>query len=451
MALRITILGAGESGTGAALLAKAKGWEVFVSDAGPIADGHKASLVGAEIPFEEGAHTLARVLAADCVVKSPGIPDKAEVVQAVKGRGIEIVDELEFASRYTKARLVAITGTNGKTTTTLLTYHLLKHAGLHVTLAGNVGISLAAQLVDTDYDFVVMEMSSFQLDYCQALRPSVAVIMNITPDHLDRYQYSMDNYVEAKMRIAMNQTEADTFIYWQDDKWVPARLQSKPIKAALLPFSVNGDTPLVAQGGKLWIKEKGQTLEIRQSDTPLKGDHNAMNMLAAIAAARQCGVEEKAIREGLSTFRNAAHRMEPVASVGGVEFINDSKATNVDAVRYALDAYTSIVWIAGGIDKGNDYESIRPLVDARVKALVCMGKDNTALKMAFEGKVGQFASVDNLPEAIRKAYAFAQSGDTVLLSPACASFDLFKNYEDRGEQFKRGVLELKEEIELTQP
>jgi UDP-N-acetylmuramoylalanine--D-glutamate ligase len=451
MSTRITILGAGESGTGAALLAKAKGMDVFVSDFGRIADAFKAQLVAADIAFEEGAHTLERILASELIIKSPGIPDKAEVVKAIKAAGISIIDELDFACRYTSARVVAITGTNGKTTTTLLTYHLLKEAGRKVALAGNVGHSLAAQLVHEDFDFVVMEVSSFQLDYCFDLHPHVAVIMNITPDHMDRYNYKMEDYVASKMRIGINQTAADYFIYWQDDAWVPKALTAHPIKAGLLPFSLVSPAPLHSQQGRMGVEVGERGMEFFQNDTTLRGEHNAMNTLAAVAAALACGVDEISIRAALKSFRNAAHRMEPVERIGEVQFVNDSKATNVDAVRYALGAYPSIVWVAGGVDKGNDYESIRHLVEAHVRGLVCMGKDNSPLEKAFQGRIEKFASVDNLPEAVRLAYGFAEAGDTVLLSPACASFDLFRNYEDRGEQFKQEVYALKKEIENVAP
>jgi len=440
------ILGGGESGVGAALLARAKGFDVFLSDRGLLKESYRETLRSENIEFEEGFHTEERILAAKEVIKSPGIPLKAPIVQQLLQRNIPVISEIEFASRYTKATLIGITGSNGKTTTTLLTYHLLKMAGLNVGLAGNIGDSFAQQVIADSYDYYVLELSSFQLDDMYKARMNVAILLNITPDHLDRYDYQFAKYVDSKFRILQNMTPDDTFIYYQESPAIAEELATRKLIPKGLPVSL-AEQP--NPGGYL---DKGELVAhlgsapfaIAADALPLKGKHNAINMLAAVLAAQAVGIGETDLRAGLMTFQNAAHRLEPAGEINGVQFINDSKATNVDSVYYALESMTSpTVWIAGGLDKGNDYSQIEELVKQKVKALICLGKDNTKLMSYFGDKVSQLFETQDVNEAVAKGLEWSLAGETVLLSPACASFDLFRNYEDRGDQFKLAVQDLK--------
>ncbi|GAA3955331.1 UDP-N-acetylmuramoyl-L-alanine--D-glutamate ligase [Hymenobacter algoricola] len=453
--MKIVILGAAESGVGAALLAQAKGHEVFVSDQSPIQPLYKEKLAAAGIRFEEGTHTLEEVLKADEVIKSPGIPEKAPVIQALREQRIPVISEIEFAGRYTKARHICITGTNGKTTTTLLTYHLLKEAGYSVGLAGNVGFSLAEQVMEDRHEFYVIELSSFQLDDTYAFQPWIGVLLNISPDHLDRYNYSLEQYAQAKLRITRSMDSSSWFIYNADDAVIQQEFQAVFCEASQLPFSrhhrpdyhlaayytaadrlYTNLAPGLATGGR----------EISVAASPLIGQHNRQNMMAAILCARVAGLSDEQIEQGLGTFRNADHRLQLVAEIDGVHYINDSKATNVEAAWYALDGiHQPIVWIAGGTDKGNDYTSLVPLAQHRVEALICLGVDNEKLKTAFGGAIDHLEETQSMADAVRRAAGLARSGDVVLLSPCCASFDLFKNYEDRGRQFVAAVQGLTEE------
>ncbi|MBO0933394.1 UDP-N-acetylmuramoyl-L-alanine--D-glutamate ligase [Fibrella aquatilis] len=440
--MRLIILGGGESGVGAALLGQAKGYDVFLSDRSPLKPTYRDTLTAAGIAFEEGQHTEALIVNATEVVKSPGIPDTVPLVVQLRAQGIPVVSELEFAARYTRAKLIGITGSNGKTTTTLLIYHLLKTAGLNVGLAGNIGESFAKQVIQDTFDYFVLEISSFQLDGMYKARLDTAILLNITPDHLDRYGYDFDQYVASKFRITQNQRPEDTFIYFLENAPTVGQLAQRPAVAQALPISL--EMPVSPGGyaidGKLTTHFGDQMYTDTLAELPLKGPHNALNMLAAILAAQSVGVPEEAIAVGLRSFKNAAHRMEPVATINGVQFINDSKATNVDSVFYALSSMTApTVWIAGGQDKGNDYSQLDAVVAQHVKALVCLGKDNQKLIDYFSGRIATITDTHSVEEAVQQATALAQPGDVVLLSPACASFDLFKNYEDRGEQFKKVV------------
>ncbi|MGF7218347.1 UDP-N-acetylmuramoylalanine--D-glutamate ligase [Spirosoma lacussanchae] len=441
-AKKIVILGGGESGVGAALLAQAKGFEVFLSDKGSLKDSYRATLEAAQIPFEENQHTEARILGASEVIKSPGIPATVPLVEKIRAQGTPVISEIEFAARYTKARLIGITGSNGKTTTTLLTYHLLKTAGYNVGLAGNVGDSFAAQVIDDTFDYFVLELSSFQLDDMVQTHLDVRVLLNITPDHLDRYGYVFQNYVDAKFRILQNTRPDDTFIYFAESQPIQTELAKRNPAIAQLPISLENP---VREGGyflnnTLTAIRNGRTFQMPQTETTLRGPHNAINALAAILAAQSVGVSDEAIAEGLRTFENAEHRMEPAGTIREVRFINDSKATNVDSVYYALasmDAPT--VWIAGGQDKGNDYSQLDNLVRQKVKALICLGVDNHKLTDYFGPVVPSIQETRSVQEAVSMGLALAEPGDIVLLSPACASFDLFRNYVDRGNQFKAAV------------
>lgn len=444
------ILGAGESGTGAAILAKVKGYDVFVSDFGTIRDQYKTELLNHSIEFEEGKHSEDRVLNASLIIKSPGIPDKAEIIKKIKTKGIPIVDEIEFASRFIKGKVIAITGTNGKTTTTLLTYHLMKSAGLNVALAGNVGESLARKVANENYDWYVIEMSSFQLDGTKAFKPEIGVLLNITPDHLDRYEYQMQNYIDSKFRLVQSMSKENHFIYYSDDKVITEAIQKKSILPESVKISLKNDSKASAHfdGEKMSFVFGNDSFSIAQDETTLKGRHNLINTMSAVAAVFLAGVSVTAIKEGLKTFKNAPHRLESIATIGGVEFVNDSKATNVDSVFYGLGSYEGpLVWIAGGIDKGNDYKLIEEQVRKKVRVLICLGKDNEKLKKAFSGVVKEVYETQNVKELAQLALKVSKEGDVVLLSPACASFDLFKNYEDRGTQFRNAVLELKKEME----
>ncbi len=449
MSLRIVILGAGESGTGAALLAKAKGFDVFVSDQGKIKDKYKEELVAEGIAFEEELHSIEKILSAQLIIKSPGIPDKAEVIKQAKANGIEVIDELEFGFRYLTGKVIAITGTNGKTTTTLLTYHLLQTAGFSVALAGNVGESLARKVATGSHDWYVIEISSFQLDGTKTFRPEIGILTNITPDHLDRYEYKMENYINSKFQLLRNMTERNHFIYYADDAVTGSEITHRQIVPIKIPVSLQQTATRVHYNGEQMVFQFGETsFTIKQAETTLKGPHNLINTMAAVSAAYLAGVSIASIQAGLKTFVNAPHRLESVATIKGVEFVNDSKATNVDSVVYALGSYTQpLIWIAGGIDKGNDYNIIKADVAQKVKTLICLGKDNNKLKTFFGGLVPEIKETQTVKELVRLALESARQGDVVLLSPACASFDLFKNYEDRGNQFRDAVLELKREVE----
>lgn len=443
---RIVILGAGESGVGAAILAQKEGFDLFVSDKSPIAPRFLEELESLSIPYEQQKHTAELILSADEVIKSPGIPDKAPIVVAIRERNIPIVSEIEFASRYTNAKMICITGSNGKTTTTMLTYHILKQAGLHVGLAGNVGFSLAREVAGNDYDYFVIELSSFQLDGMYQFKADVAVLLNITPDHLDRYNYEMQNYVDAKFRITRNQTHKDAFIFWNDDPIITRELQKRAIKARLFPFTDHLDTNGVAgvvDGDRLVVTIDEDLFEVEQEEMFLRGKHNLYNSLASIISARLMQVRKEEIRASLATFKGIEHRMECVAHVKGVAYVNDSKATNVNSCWYALQSLkTPTVLILGGTDKGNDYDEIRELVEQKVTAMICLGLDNKKLLDYFSPIVPQVVETRSMQEAVDLAYQLSKEGDTVLLSPCCASFDLFKNYEDRGDQFKSCVRNL---------
>ena len=449
MSKRIVILGAGESGTGAALLAASKGYEVFVSDQNAIKEKYKAELEKHLIPFEEAQHSSELIMNADLIIKSPGIPEKAEIIKKARAVNIEIIDELEFAFQFITGKVIAITGTNGKTTTTLLTYHLMKTAGFKVALGGNVGQSLARQVAEGVHDWYVLEVSSFQLDGWKKFRPQIAVLLNITPDHLDRYEYNMQNYVDSKFRIIQSMNDEQYFIYFKDDANIAAEINKREIGPSGIGVSLKpGEDAAVKSNGKVMTFSLGENFSIAQEETTLKGPHNLINTMATVSAVFLAGAGLPSIREGLRTFKNAPHRLESVAIINGVEFVNDSKATNVDSVVYALGSYDKpLIWIAGGIDKGNDYNIIKEEVRQKAKALICLGKENDKLKKAFTGVVPVIEETQSVPELVRLAMRLAQAGDVVLLSPACASFDLFKNYEDRGDQFRKAARDLKQEIE----
>ena len=442
---RIVVLGAGESGAGAAVLAKVKGFDVFVSDMSLIKDAYKALLNKYEIEWEDGRHSIEKILNADEIIKSPGIPDTAPVIREIQKKGIPIISEIEFAGRYTHAKMICITGSNGKTTTTLLTYHILKNAGLNVGLAGNVGKSLALQVATENFDYYVIELSSFQLDNMYKFKADIAVLLNITPDHLDRYGYDMQNYINAKFRITQNQTPNDAFIYWNDDQIITKELKAHDLKARLYPFSEEKEEGVKAytENNQIVIDAPNDTLTITEDDLALQGRHNLYNSMAASISAKVLDIKKEDIREGLKDFKGVEHRLEKVARVRGVEFINDSKATNVNSCWYALESMrTKVILILGGKDKGNDYSEIEELVKEKVNAIICLGVDNSKLHAFFEGKVPHIEDASSMKEAVDKAFACAQKGETVLLSPCCASFDLFKSYEDRGEQFKECVRNL---------
>ncbi|MCX2740183.1 UDP-N-acetylmuramoyl-L-alanine--D-glutamate ligase [Pontibacter anaerobius] len=440
--MKIAILGAGESGVGAALLAKAKGLEVFVSDKGQIKEQYKAKLATAAIPFEEGNHTLETILHADEIIKSPGIPDKAAVIQEATKKQIPVISEIEFAGRYTDAKFICITGTNGKTTTTLLTYHLLKNAGINVGLAGNIGESLAEKVIDNKHDYYVVELSSFQLDDMYQFKAHIAVLTNITPDHLDRYEYSIEKYAASKLRVAQNMTGADFFLFNADDENIRKSFDSASFGGTTVPFSLKG-----AEGAKVYFEDSNIKVTAKfyegtvdTAKSGLIGKHNQYNTMAAVAVAKLMGVADNEIEAGLETFENAEHRLQLVGIAKEVSYINDSKATNVEAVWYALEGIKQpIIWIAGGVDKGNDYSTLTELAREKVKVLVCLGKDNEKLKEAFGRVVPIIAETTSIEYAVRLSRSLATPGDVVLLSPACASFDLFDNYEHRGQRFKEAV------------
>ncbi len=443
---RIVILGAGESGIGAAMLAQKQGFDVFVSDFGAIADRYKQALVDMDVAFEEKQHTQGSILNATEVIKSPGIPDTAPIVVALKKKNIPVISEIEFAKRYTSAKTICITGSNGKTTTTMLTYHILKKAGLNVGLAGNIGHSFAAQVATETFDWYVLEISSFMLDDMHEFKADIAVLLNITPDHLDRYEYKMANYAASKLRVAQNQQQADYFIYCADDEETLKVLKGVKIKATAYPFSIRKkvDQGAYLEGNNLHINlnQKDQ-LTMSISELALQGKHNIYNSMASGIIAKVLDIRNDTIRESMGDIKNIEHRLEHVAKISGVDYINDSKATNVNSTWYALESVNAgVILILGGVDKGNDYAMLKDLVKKKVKAIVCLGKDNKRIHEAFEDDVEIIVNTFSAHEAVQVSYHLAKKGDTVLLSPACASFDLFKNYEDRGNQFKMAVKEL---------
>ena len=427
MSKRIVVLGAGESGSGAAILAKEKGFDVFVSDCGTISDPYRALLDQNGVAWEDGKHTEALILNADEVVKSPGIPLTAPLILKLQAQGTPIISEIEFAARYTHAKMICITGSNGKTTTTSLIYYILRNAGLNVGLAGNIGNSLALQVAHEDHDYYVIELSSFQLDNMYDFKADVAILLNITPDHLDRYDFKFQNYIDAKFRITRNQTKEDSFIYWAEDPVIDREMKKIQLGATLYPYGFTVPNPL----------------PVGEDELALKGRHNVLNSMAATIAAKVVGIKKEVIREALKTFQGVEHRLQYVATVKGVRYINDSKATNVNSCWYALESMTTpTVLILGGKDKGNDYSEIDELVREKCHTLVFMGLHNEKLREHFGGFGLQIIDTDNLHDAIQGAYKAAHEGDTVLLSPCCASFDLFKSYEDRGEQFMAAVRKL---------
>jgi len=443
---RIVILGAGESGVGAAMLAQKQGFDVFVSDFGVITDRYKQDLETLNIPFEEKQHSNELILNANEVIKSPGIPDKAPIIKALRNKSIPVISEIEFAKRYTNAKTVCITGSNGKTTTTMLTYHILKKAGLNVGLAGNIGHSFAAQVATADFDWYVLEISSFMLDDMFEFRADVAVLLNITPDHLDRYDYKLANYAASKMRITQNQTAADSFIFCADDEETLKVLKDTKIGATQYPFSIRKKVEEGAylEGSNIHININSKDqLTMSISELALQGKHNIYNSMASGIVSKVLDIRNATIRESMGDIKNIEHRLEHVAKISGVDYINDSKATNVNSTWYALESVnTDVILIMGGVDKGNDYDMLKDLVKQKVKAIVCLGKDNKRIHEAFEDDVEIIVNTFSAHEAVQVAYHLAKKGNTVLLSPACASFDLFKNYEDRGNQFKMAVKEL---------
>lgn len=443
MKRRLVVLGAGESGTGAAILAKDKGFDVFLSDSGHISPRYRAVLEAEGIEFEEGSHTMARILAADEVVKSPGIPVDVPVMAAVLAKHIPVISEIEFAGRYTDAKMVCITGSNGKTTTTMLIHHILIGAGIDAGLAGNVGRSLAWQVAREPHPVYVVELSSFQLDNMYDFKANIAVLLNITPDHLDRYEYCMQNYVNAKFRILQNMTPRDVFIFWKDDPVISEQLRRISTEARMLPFSEHAEEDSAAYidaENELIFNTPGTSMSMPRADLALSGLHNVFNSMAAGLSACVLNIRKEDIRRALEDFGGVEHRLEHVAEIGGVEWINDSKATNVNSCWYALEAMTRpTVLILGGKDKGNDYSEILPLVKNKVTAIVAMGKDNGKIMEFFSPHVARIADTHSLEEAVEACRGFAVAGDTVLLSPCCASFDLFNSYEDRGRRFKAAV------------
>jgi len=442
----IVILGAGESGTGAAILAKKQGLDVFVSDAGEISDSFKQELCQNAIPYEEEKHTESLILSAKEVIKSPGIPDKVAIIQALKAKGIPVISEIEFAGRYSTAKTICITGSNGKSTTTMLTYYILKNAGINVGLAGNIGQSFARQVAIENFDWYVLEISSFMLDDMYQFKADISVLLNITPDHLDRYDYKMENYADSKFRILQNQTADDVFIYCTDDIETVNSLQHRNLNVKAYPFSIKKE---LAEGAYL----KNNAIHINLANQPLfsmsinelalQGKHNIYNSMASGIIAKVLELRNESIRESMGSFTNIEHRLEHAGRISGIDFINDSKATNINSTWYALESMTTdVVLILGGVDKGNDYAMLSDLVKSKVRAIVCLGKDNKRIHDAFEDDVEVIVNTFSASEAVQLAFHLAHKGDTVLLSPACASFDLFRNYEDRGNQFKAAVREL---------
>ena len=442
---RIVILGAGESGVGSAILAQKMGFDVFVSDKGIIKDNYKNDLTGNKILYEEGRHSQDLILNADEVVKSPGIREDEQVIHVLNGKGIPVISEIEFAGRFTTGTKICVTGSNGKTTVTNLIYHILKKAGKNVAMTGNVGNSFAMAVATGNYDYYVIELSSFQLDGMFDFKADIAVLLNITPDHLDRYNYQFSNYISSKFRVIQNQTRSEYFIYWADDPVIAAELVKRKPEVTHLPFSTTLKEGMAAylDDENLMIDYHKKTNLMTIHDLALKGRHNIFNSMAAAIAAKVLTIRKEIIRESLADFQGVEHRLEPVITVCGINFINDSKGTNVNSTWYALECMeTDVVWIAGGIDKGNDYSELYPVVEKKVKAIVCLGKDNKKIIEAFREKVPTIIETSSMEEAVRSSYYLAKKGQTVLLSPACASFDLFTNYEDRGRQFKQAVRNL---------
>ena len=442
---RIVILGAGESGAGAAVLAKQKGFDVFVSDMGEIKPEYKKMLDEHEIKWEEKQHTEELILSADEIIKSPGIPDKAPLIQKLKQQHSSIISEIEFAGRYTDAKMICITGSNGKTTTTMLIYHILKNGGLNVGLAGNVGNSLALQVAEDKHDYYVVELSSFQLDGMVEFKADIAILLNITPDHLDRYNYDFQNYIDSKFRITQNQTEKDAFIFWNDDPVILEELKKRNIQSTLYPYAIEREekTKAFVEKEELIIHTLNKIFTMPVTDLSLKGIHNTYNSMAAGLAASIIDVRKESIRQSLQDFQGVEHRLEYVATVKDVKYINDSKATNMNSCWYALQSMkTRVILVLGGTDKGNDYSEIEELVKEKVSGLIFLGVDNVKLHKFFDKKIEKIVDVQSMEECVKEAYKMAKPGETVLLSPCCASFDLFKNYEDRGNQFKFHVRNL---------
>ncbi|MDI9308604.1 MAG: UDP-N-acetylmuramoyl-L-alanine--D-glutamate ligase [Limnohabitans sp.] len=442
---RLVVLGGGESGVGTAILGKKKGYDVFVSDFGKIKHTYKEVLSLHKIKFEDEQHTEDLILNADVVMKSPGIPDKAPIVKKLIEKGIPILSEIEFTKQFTDAVTVGITGSNGKTTTTMLTYHLLKQGGLNVGLAGNIGKSFAWQVAEGKYDTYVLELSSFQLDGINTYKPHIAIITNISPDHLDRYEYKYENYIASKFRITMNQTEDDFLIYDADDEAINNWLKTNTTKAKLIPFSISQKLEFGAylENDIIIFNITNEIFNMPTTQLSLEGKHNVKNAMAAATVAQLLKIRKETIRESMSDFQGVEHRLEKVLKINNVQYVNDSKATNVNATFFALDSMTTpTVWIVGGVDKGNDYEELLPLVNEKVKAIVCLGVDNAKIIDTFAGIVDELVEANTMNDAVKLAYRMAEKGDTVLLSPACASFDLFENYEDRGRQFKQAVQNL---------
>jgi len=443
-------LGAGESGTGAALLAKAKGYDVFVSDFGTISEVNKAKLNQAEVSFEEGEHSEDKILNASKIIKSPGIAPDVDIVQKAVAKNIPVIDELEFAFQFTKGKVIAITGTNGKSTTTMMTYHLLKEAGLSVGLGGNIGKSMAEQLISHDFDWWVLECSSFQIDGFVNFKPHIAVLLNITPDHLDRYDYKVDNYVASKFSLFRKQTKEDYAILYTEDELIKRNLaRYQPASEILnLKFEDIPQNGAYANPSGIIINLRGQKHTFSQDLLTVKGKHNQTNAMASILTAKLARIKNEKISDSFPKFKSIQHRLESVGNIHGIEFINDSKATNVDAVFYALEAFTRpIIWIVGGVDKGNDYSQLNP-VSSNVKAIICLGKDNEKIKAHFESRCPIIEETQSMEEAVKMGYQLAKDREVVLLSPACSSFDLFKNYEDRGNQFRLAFQLLQREIEF---
>ncbi|MBD0778526.1 UDP-N-acetylmuramoyl-L-alanine--D-glutamate ligase [Maribacter sp. ANRC-HE7] len=442
---RLVILGGGESGVGTAILGLRKGYEVFVSDKGEIKQEYKNVLEHYGIDWEEKKHSKEKILNADVVMKSPGIPDTVSLIVELVGKGIPVVSEIEFASPYTDATIIGITGSNGKTTTTMLTHHILKGDGLNVGMAGNIGDSFAKMVAEKACECYVLEISSFQLDGIVDFKPHIAILTNITPDHLDRYDYQFENYVASKFRIAKNQTNEDFLIYDADDEVIVSWLAKHPVKSIVMPFSIQKelDQGAFLKNNEIVIKINNEIIKMKTSTLALEGKHNLKNTMAASLAAKLVGIRKQTIRDCVANFQGAEHRLEKVLKIQHVQYINDSKATNVNATYFALDSMSSpTVWIVGGVDKGNNYKELMPLVREKVKAIICLGSDNSKIVDAFGNVVDLLVETYAMEEAVKVAYKIAERGDTVLLSPACASFDLFKNYEDRGNQFKEAIKNL---------
>ena len=444
MKKRIAILGSGESGVGAAILAASKGYDVIVSDAGTIKEKYKKILDDHEITYEEGKHSENLIFDAEEIIKSPGIPEKNVLIQTLRKNNKSIISEIEFAARYTDAKKICVTGSNGKTTTTLWIYHILKKAGLNVGLAGNVGKSFALQVAKESYDYYVLELSSFQLDDLYKFKAEIAVLLNITPDHLDRYEYKFENYANSKYRITQNQTANDALVYCYDDEVIKSLIENNKPTAALFPFSIkeklNGNAAFIDEENQINININQKPLTMKMDQLALQGKHNVYNAMAAAIPARILEIRKESIRESLEDFAGAEHRLEFVATVNGIDFINDSKATNMNSVWYALESQTKpVIWIAGGVDKGNDYNEVMDLVKNKVKAIICLGADNSKILQAFNGVVDRIIETKSAQEAVASAYSIGKKGDVVLLAPGCASFDLFENYEERGMQFKACV------------